>query len=361
MKFLSEYEILDQYQIQEATLSHLQDLGMLPESESKRGKLVYPYSKNLDLTLRTAKAYFYEISDSSLRMLPCFRAFIALAISEGAKAAWSLMKRRGFFDRYEQKDLVLRWRRFKSALPKELIPFVTGKSDEVTPAVEKLLTILGVVTVFYAPEKLKIPEIYDHLMIQQDIDALLLAGAKSSAVTELIGKLHHVDIGANTVEVYREFYFNTTLLTGEDFAQHIRRFPPSSSYRKLLSIALLERSLVDFITKAQYPVRISLEEALSMMVTPMLKDMNTKVCGPLTEKTRADAVKNAVHIMETLEKHSIDDDVSEDEGDLLRLRHDIAANQNQLVASDIPEEDFDTAASSYRRDDEAEKDTGESA
>jgi len=362
MKLISEFEILDRYQIQETTLSRLQDSGLMPESTSKRGRLVYSLTKDLDFVLRAAKADYYEISDKTLRLIPCFRGFLALAISEGAKAAWSMLKRRGFFDRYSESDLVARWKRFKASLPKELAKFVKGESDDVTPAVEKMLKILGIEEAFYSPEKLKISEIYDSLSIQQDVDALLLAGAKPAFVTDLLQRLHHVDISPGTIADYQYFYFDTSMLTGEDFAQHLRRFPPSSGYRKLLVMALTERSLTDFITLAEYPVRISLEEALSTVVTPLFKQIKTKPCGPLTEKSRTDATKNVVHIMEALEKYTGEDDsTTEDFGDMLRLRHDVAVNANQLVASDIPEEDFDTSTNSHRRDDQAAEDAGDSA
>jgi hypothetical protein len=362
MKYISEFEILDQYQIQETTLSHLQNLGLLPESKSKRGRLVYPLTKALDLTLRTAKVFYHEVATQSLRLLPCFRAFLALAISDGAKAAWSMMKRRGFFDRYDQQDLVDRWKAFKAAVPKELMKFVKGESDDVTPAVEAMLKILGVEDPFYSPEKLKMPEIYDSMAIQQDVDALLLAGARPSLVTEIVSRLHHTEVSPNVIEDYRYYYFDTALLTGEDFAQHLKRFPPTSSYRKLLAMALTERSLTDFITQAEYPVRISIEEALGTVLTPLLKQIRTKSCGPLTARDQTNATRNAMHIMDALEKHTAEEDaVGDDYGDMLRLRHDVAVNANQLIATDIPEEDFDTSTNSYRRDDQADESAGDSA
>lgn len=362
MKFISEFEILDQYQIQETTLSRLQTAGLMPESTSRRGRIVYPLTKDLDLTLRIAKVDYYEISDKSLRLIPCFRGFLALSISEGAQAAWSMMKRRGFFDRYEEADLVSRWKRFKAALPKELRAFVNRDTDEVTPVVEKMLKILGIEEAFYAPEKLKISEVYDSIAIQQDVDALLLAGAKSSIVNDLVHRLHHTNIAPGVIDEYRYFYFDTFMLTKEDFVQHLGRFPASSSYRKLLTLALTERSLTDFITLAEYPVRISIEEALSTVVTPLYRQIKTKACGPLTSKERSEATKNVVYIVEALEKHTGEDDgVTEDYSDMLRLRHDAAMNDNQLVASDIPEEDFDTSSNSYRRDDQAEEGAGEPA
>jgi len=360
MKFISEYEILDQYKIQEATLTHLQNSGLMPESKSKRGRLVYPCTKQLDLTLRTAKAYYYEISDGAMRLVPCFRAFLAIAIAEGPQAAWSLLTRRGFFDRYDKSEIVVRWKRFKSAVPKELKDFIDGKSDDVTEGVEQLLIMLGIEEVFYAPEKLKMPEIYDQLLIQQDVDALFLAGAKADGVAEMVHRLHHVDLGVNLLESYRFFYFETRLLTGADFAEHLKKFPPSSAYRKLLTLALTKKTVIDFIRAASYPIRLSAEDALMAMLTPIQPTLTANACGPLTEKKRTDDMKNAIHIIEAMEKFASneDDEIGEDNRDMLRLRHDVSVNENQLVASDIPEEDFDTASSSYRRDDQGEESAG---
>lgn len=362
MAYISEFQILDEYQIQEATLSHLSELGLLPDSESKRGRIVYPKNKNLDFVLRAAKAHYIEVFGSKLRLIPCFRAFLALAIAEGPNAAWSLLNRRGFFDRYKKSELVSRWKAFKAAVPKELKKFIKGDSDTVTEQVEVLLKILGIEEAFHDPDLLKLNEIYDDIALQQDVDSLLLAKAQPAMISEVISHLHYETLQLGSIEAYRHYYFDVDMLTAGDFSAYIKHYPPGSSYRRVLTLALTEKNLVAFTSAANYPARFNSQEILRNILGRCMQEVNVLKAGPVTVKQARNATRDLISIVDSLEKHAAEqDDGVEDMGDLLRLRYDTEMNESQMVVGDIPEKDFDFASSSHRRDDQTEEGSGEPA
>jgi len=344
-EMISEHAILDTYGIQESTFLHVADLGLLPNSVSHRGRIVYQKSPDLDLTLKACKVYYPEISSSHAKILPFHRAFLSFAIAEGPETAYRILDRRGFFDGYTWQDAKRRWDAFLKNVPKPARNFFIGKTDELDPVSEKILKILGIEDAFHTPDLLRMPEIYENLELMTDLEAFLVAKAPMQFIVDALELLHQVTITRAKVECYAHYYFAADLMTATELLTHIKKFQPSSRHARMLTEALGSADYKEFVTKAKYALRFDNQSEMAMIMSRCRPDISVKVCGNITARRQVNAFNMLLKAMDHLGAH--EDGELSDYDDILALRHDVAENQRQLSIDDIPEEDLDQPGTGY--------------
>lgn len=358
-EFLSENQILERYGIQESTLTHVVDLGLLPDSEKRRGRIVYPLSDFAKTTLEASKLYFTEVASETMRLLPFQRAYICMAIAEGPHVAYQTLFRRGFFDYYTEKDANRRWQAFVKKLPKQAVPFMTGETDELDPMSERIMRILEITEAYETPDILKIPELYEHLEIVGDLNGMLLAGADHLMVAAAMLVLHQVEVEVPVIEHYVHYYFDHRLLTNREIIEHANRHSKTSHYRRMLECALTSKDYTEFVVNSKLPLKLDQNAELLMALNRLRPGLTVKVCGRETARQQAFAVNAAIKILDHMDHHAEVEEEIGDEDDLLRLRHEVSVNQQQLTVEDIPAHDFDSVAISHRSDEESAEGTGE--
>ena len=360
-ELISENEILERYKLQETTLTHVVNLGLMPESSRRRGRVVYPLDAQAKLTLEAAKFYFTELSNEITRLLPFQRAFIVLAISEGPEVAFRTLDRRGMCDGYVWKDAERRWKAFIRNLPKSSLAFMTGATDKIDPLSARIMEILQIQDAFETPDILKIPDIYENLELVADLDGLLLAKAPHDVSAAAIQVLHHIELSVATVDAYTHYYFDHHMLTSREFVEHANRYPATSLYRKMLVEALHADDYSDFVIKAKLPIRLEQNAELALALSRCRNDINIKVCGKITAQKQTSALNTALKILDHLGNTDVADEMSHDGDDMLRLRHDVTTNQKQMTMEDIPARDLDQFAASNGSDTTDAEGAGEPA
>ena len=360
-ELMSENEILERYRLQENTLTHVVDLGLMPESTQRRGRVVYPHDAQAKLTLTAAQLYFTELSNSITRVLPFQRAFICMAISEGPELAYRTLDRRGLCDVYKWEELERRWEIFVKKLPQASQKFMLGKTDTVDPLSNRIMEVLGVLEAFETPDLLKMPDIYENLELVADLDGLLVAKAPHDVAAAAIQVLHHTELSVASVNNYVHYYCDHQLLTAQEFIEHANRFQATSLYHRTLVEALNAKDYSDFVIKAKLPIRLEHNSELALALSRCRNDINIKVCGKITAQKQTHALNTALKILDHLGSTDIDEERTPDGDDMLRLRHDAITNQQQLTMEDIPARDLDKFATGNRSDDSVAEGTGDSA
>ena len=343
-EWITREQLLDRYEIQESTLSGAEAsdlLSVVEVSKNGRGSLTYQITEQTDLLFRVLRVFPYEISHAKLRLLPMQRALFACAIAEGIDKGIDMLRRRSILSfNIEDRELHARWNYFLSRAPEEAIPFLTRQTEERNEAVDMVIAILEMEGVFADPEIMLKEAIYNNFQNRGLTESLIQVGASAKKIAKILSEIRHLDIQEEHVADYRHYYYDPYYMTPVDVKSYCKKTGSIPGYTDILLKATEQEDVYSFIAEYGLAVEVEYEEEFRALLKQERLVLMQPAVGKVSQKSKNSAMNNVVKLAESLRAyHEAGTDSMEEPEDIVKLKHDIAANK-QVAIEDLDESDL---------------------